>query len=204
MSPLTLALLSAAISMGQADPCRCPIRTPANGKQCDCLYPDAQAAYGGRCVCGDPPMRLPPQAPDLPAQAPPPFLAVPKAPPKKAVTGQNAAPALHVSREVRSFGGPQHSHLCPKCGTEWWHTEGVGDYRAAHTCPNCGTFVKQINRQGRPATAAPVRAPAKMPKAAITLPQSSNGGWVTPHRVEYPAADPNCATVWVNGVPQVR
>jgi predicted RNA-binding Zn-ribbon protein involved in translation (DUF1610 family) len=165
MSPLTLSLLSAAVSIG-----------------------------------------LPPQAPDLPAQAPPPFLAVPKAPPKaKAVSyTQNAAPALHVSREVRSFGGPQHSHLCPKCGTEWWHTEGVGDYRAAHTCPNCGTFVKQINRQGRPATAAPVRAPAKMPKAAITLPQSSNGGWVTPHRVEYPAADPNCATVWVNGVPQVR
>lgn len=42
-----------------------------------------------------------------------------------------------------------HSHLCPRCLTEFWHTHDSKGNAAAHRCPQCGYGpVWNVNRYG--------------------------------------------------------
>jgi predicted RNA-binding Zn-ribbon protein involved in translation (DUF1610 family) len=33
---------------------------------------------------------------------------------------------------------PNHSHLCPRCGLEWWHGDNAFGHVESHRCPDCG------------------------------------------------------------------
>jgi predicted RNA-binding Zn-ribbon protein involved in translation (DUF1610 family) len=69
----------------------------------------------------------------------------------KTVVGQSLAERAQPNQRL-------HSHVCPSCGHEWWHTPEtlarVG-HMQAHTCPNCGntsqSLVAPIARVGQSA-----------------------------------------------------
>jgi predicted RNA-binding Zn-ribbon protein involved in translation (DUF1610 family) len=56
-----------------------------------------------------------------------------------------------------------HSHLCPKCGHEWWHGDEHFGSAPSHSCPKCGTMQWTVNRHGPVAAAKPVAKPMAMP-----------------------------------------
>ncbi|TXI84793.1 MAG: hypothetical protein E6Q40_08845 [Cupriavidus sp.] len=59
-----------------------------------------------------------------------------------------------------------HSHLCPKCGHEWWHGDEHFGRAASHACPKCGTMQWVVHRKAAdvaPATVAPIAKPLELP-----------------------------------------
>ncbi|MBX9678837.1 MAG: hypothetical protein K2X38_08725 [Gemmataceae bacterium] len=85
------------------------------------------------------------------------------------------APAPLAPRQtVRPTAGPQHSHRCPRCGNEWWHTESSFGNRNDHTCPACGYGpVWTVNRRGGgPSFVAP-RIEPYQPRQRTLAPSSA-------------------------------
>jgi hypothetical protein len=76
-----------------------------------------------------------------------------------------AAPAVKQSLTV----APQHTHRCPRCGTEWSHGHSSFGNVAEHTCPNCGTLNWQVHRQGA-ANPLPSIGPFVVPRSSSSCP----------------------------------
>lgn len=69
--------------------------------------------------------------------------------------------------KVRS--GPQHTHRCPNCGTEWSHGHSSFGNVAEHTCPGCGVVQWQVHRQGA-ANPLPAIGPFVVPRSSSSCP----------------------------------
>lgn len=41
----------------------------------------------------------------------------------------------------------QHSHVCSRCRTEWWHGAEAANNIRAHNCPKCGAFQYVVSQQ---------------------------------------------------------
>lgn len=165
MSPLTLSLLSAALSFGG--------EAPAPGL----THEEIQARIAIEIELAK--LTTQPEPKSLSG-----FIKIPPVPQKQSVPKQMPVATVKVKVETAPLRGPGwHRHQCPDCKTVWSHGPPNNNRPGAHNCPNCGSYQNvhyegpapyrwEVRQVQAPPPPAPVIRAAPQPTALISLPQA--------------------------------